>query len=198
MSAEVVMLIILAFLFVFGGLIRKLAERFSEQVDVEEGARADQEASPGEIREFLRSLEVARKPRVQHDVRPLREGPDEVLAVAEAVEVAPAEERAVMPRPWSPAPQRQEPVRRPPREMPSARQPRRAAPRETREAPPSPAKPAERRRAVEVPPEAVKAAAVTPLALRGFGLKRAVVWSEILGRPVGLRRTRRRPPAKGR
>ena len=39
-----------------------------------------------------------------------------------------------------------------------------------------------------VQPVFTGAAAVTPLVLKGFGLKQAVVWSEVLGPPVSMRR----------
>ncbi len=89
-----------------------------------------------------------------------------------------------------PAQQRRPAVARPveePTPPPRARR-RRAKPKARKKAEQAP-KPAK----AKVPTVAKKAAAVTPLALRGFGLKQAVVWSEILGPPVSLRGGSGRP-----
>ena len=171
------------------------------------------EATPDEVRDFLRSLSggpagrpvgqpAAGQQRVAPGQQRMAAGPAPAAGVQDVLDGAALQQAPPRPEPapfpWDehpPAVQAAQPAqrRRPAGPPPVQEQP---APRvRRRKAKPAAKKPKRARKAVkaEVPPVAKKAAAVTPLALRRFGLKQAVVWAEILGPPVSLRR--RQEPA---
>ena len=119
----------------------------------------------------------------------------DVLDVVEPVRPAePEAARAAMRPVWAEAPPAV-----PPAPQPAVRPRARRRPRDEEARPAG--KPEGRRRAErpqkteaydEAATEVVKAAAVTPLVLRSIDLKQAIVWAEILGSPVSMRRSRRR------
>ena len=196
MTADTIIVVIVVLLFVISGL-KKLWQRLEEEAAAGPAARPEFEATSDEIKEFLQGLQAAQPARVQHEAPPLRGGADGILTVLDVAEprpAAPAERREVPLPPSRVSAETPTAVRRPAARAQPARRPRRRPGRRPREAPPSAG--ADDAWEAKVPARALKAAAVTPLALRGFGLKQAVVWSEVLGRPVGLRRSRRRPPAE--
>ncbi|MHC4592051.1 MAG: hypothetical protein ACYS8L_05065 [Planctomycetota bacterium] len=199
---------------VLGRGLKRLMERAAEQTDARQGRGGAYEATPEEVRTFLRSLEAARQPQVRADAQAPAAAPHTTLGVLEAAELvvpqrAPVRQRARLPAQQVP----QAPVR--PVEVPREREgrpARRPAVRrvarmeravstrgrrpERQAAAPARAVRAQKARPAKAPAEALKAAAVTPLALRGLSLRQAVVWSEILGAPISLRRLRRRTPPR--
>ncbi len=201
----IIVIIVVLFL-LFGGALKRVLQRVTQQMEEDRASSPDYEASPEQVKEFLGSLETGGQPQVRADVqaaaaRPEREpaGRDLLWSLEKPTETGLAEVLGTRVRPtvppqrttvspfWggaetiaaAPRPREKPAVPRPPRREPTE------ASRRIRVAEAEPVKP---------PHEARKAAAVTPLALHGLGLKQAVVWSEILGRPVSLRRMRRRSP----
>lgn len=191
MRADTIIFIIIMFVFILGAVMRKLREVIGEQLDTEEGAQADDEAPPEQIKRFLESLGVARPPQAGVDVQAAG-APQRGAVAAEAAEPFVARPEQAQ-QPFRGAVEGPAAVRVPPREPELKRERRRKV-----EEPSRRIEAAERKPPREVIAEARKAVAVTPLALRKWDLKQAVAWSEILGRPVGLRRTRRRPPPEER
>ena len=143
------------------------------------------EAAPEEIQEFLRSLSTA----AQRKAEGVRAQPEA------AVQPRPAQ--AALPRPtdtafWEAKPTRQPtPVVAVPTPRPKRSKPRRKSqPTARRKSPPPEVLAA--REPVAVPkPTSSRGAPI--LALRGTDLRRAIVWSEVLGPPMSLRRNRRLP-----
>jgi len=176
--------IIIVLVLVFSSAIKRLLERMQEQMGSEVDAPEGFEASPEEIRDFLASLQSGHQRRAQAGPAMSRV-PDDVLPMSPEVRPrlmrGPAEEELLLPmqEPMQ-AEDRPAGVVAPPRveeqaERRATRPTRRRRPRRT-----------ERKKPV-VATEVQKAAAVTPLALRGMDLRKAIVWSEILGKPVSLR-----------
>ncbi len=188
MGLDTVLFIIFVIVVFFGGIVKRLLDSLAGQPEARERRRVDYEATQEQIRQFLEGLQPPQEARVADEETP---------AVARLLDAeAEPELRGPVVRPSSAG----RPVlRRSPREgrqTPSpAREPRvsprRRAPRGRAEAPSAPQ--AGKGEQPGLPPQALKAAAVTPLAFRGMDLKRAVLWSEILGPPVSARRGRRRP-----
>lgn len=184
MGTDTIIFLIFVLVFVFGGAIKKFIERLNEQGQAGRRPRADFEATPDELAEFLRGLSAARRPAARAEARPA--APDRFWEALPAEPEPETLRTALMAAPAATAP---------------AARPRPAEPRRRRRPAASRrARPAESGRptAEAVPAEAAKAAAAFPLALRGMGLRNAVVWSEVLGPPVALRQRRgRRPAARG-
>jgi len=181
---------IIVVLFVVLGLIKRALEHVSGQEEGRAGASRGYEATPDEVREFLESLRTAHRP-AQAEAQPMQEeaGPVRVALPQEQAQVLPPVGGDVLERPFT-VPD-VEPWRSPP-----ATRRRRRAPAERTEA---------RRRPVaapkpEQPPGLPVAAAglVPPLALKRMSLRDAIVWSEILGKPVSLRARRPGPPERRR
>ncbi|MHC5034488.1 MAG: hypothetical protein ACYTFZ_05590 [Planctomycetota bacterium] len=194
---------------VLGRGLKRLMERVAEQADTRQGRGEAYEATPEEVSAFLRSLEVARRPTVRADAQAPAAAAPTALGVLEAAELvvpqqAPRRQRAPLPPQQVPqVPARPAGVPREregrPAQRPSVRRvprPERAASARRRRPERRTEAPAPAARAPKAPAEALKAAAVTPLALRGLSLRQAVVWSEILGAPISLRRLRRRTPPR--
>ncbi len=217
MTIRTIILIMIFGSMVVRAILKKLTEAQAEQPRGQGQGETVYEASPDEVRDFLRSLSGAPGPRPgaaaqPGEVAPRAVGEPERMAVGrgpaldalDVFEVAPVRQAPQRPEralfPWD-----EHPPERPVAEPAQPRRP--AVPRPVEEATPPPrvrrrrAKPKARKKAEQapkpakarVPAVAKKAAAVTPLALRGFGLKQAVVWSEILGPPVSRRHGRGRP-----
>ncbi|MHC4788515.1 MAG: hypothetical protein ACYS8K_04830 [Planctomycetota bacterium] len=190
MSVDTIIFIVVVILFVFGGALKKLLERVAQQVQADrEGGEAFQ-ASPEEIEKFLRGLGVRGEPPAPEGHPPAAAEPQRAFGPAEAAEPPPAQLRQAR-QPPAPAgrraPARRLAVPRPRRQAePEAEDLRaRLTAAERVGRPPAPAP----------PPVAVPSGARPP---RGADLRQAVIWAEILGTPVGLRRLRRRPPAQSK
>jgi len=177
MGVDTILFIIFIVVVLFGGAVKKLLDKLQEQLAAQGRDRVDYEASPEQVMEFLEGLRTAQRPRVGGQEAPAGEGLREARA------------RAELPRPIVLPPQLERQAPSPP---PAPRVAPRKRPRRRAEAPSPTA--ARRKKEPALPPQARKAAAVTPLALRGTDLRQAVVWSEILGPPVSMRRSRTRPP----
>jgi hypothetical protein len=173
--------IIVILLFVIGRALKSAKDatgRQGEAVPDDEGFQA----TPDEIQDFLRSLNAAAQRRgAGVNVAPevgerARLTPPQATQPAFWEGVAP-----VQPMPVVETPRPQRPRRaQAPRKAPARRK---APPREVLVATP-PAAPA---------PQKQQGTAAHRLALRGTDLRRAVVWSEVLGPPVSCRRARRLP-----
>jgi hypothetical protein len=171
--------------FVIGRVIKSIKGAAEQQA----AAGADEEgfeAAPEEIQEFLRSLTTAAQRRAAG-----AEGPPAVAVRREPRPVRAARQRAAQAPFWTPPP----PVQPKPAARPTAKpQPSRAS-RKKRVAPRKspPREVLAARPPAQTAPKPRRGGKAPILALRGTDLKRAVVWSEILGPPVSLRRTRRLP-----
>jgi len=195
---------LLIFLIVVGGsVLRKILEHLSQQVRTMPPEEEEYEATPEEIREFLRSLEgrqaagaepgAAPQPRPELEALP----PKGRLLVDAQAPAAPAElEPRLEPLRPAAAPVRPEtgfPAPAPARAR--ARPARRAAPARARRRPeretPLP-RPLEQALAPakQPAPEAPRRRGASVQDLRGWDLRQAVIWSEILGPPLSMRRRR--------
>ncbi len=177
MGLDTILFIIFIVVVLFGGAVKKLLDRLQEQVAAQGRDRVDYEASPEQVMEFLEGLRTEQQPQVGGQEAPVGEGLREARA------------RPELPRPIVASPQLE---RQAPSPLPLPRVAPRKRPRRRAEAPSAAG--ARRKKEPALPPQAQKAAAVTPLALRGTDLRQAVIWSEILGPPVSVRRSRLRPP----
>jgi len=210
-TSTIISLIVVAVFLLMGGGLKKVKEALSEQEAPQQKPRTDYEASPEEIKEFLRGLTAAQRQEVPPPAGPAAAREQALAPARQAVDLGeplatPLPATAVAP----PGPVREGPVRvsapRPPRSAaPAPRRPGSKAPVASSElhgprerllarlkdalqqAPVAPSGPPKDRRA---PPAAVQAAAGMPVALRSLSLKQAVIWSEVLGAPVGIRRRR--------
>jgi hypothetical protein len=140
------------------------------------------------IQQFMQSLEAARQPEQPPAPKPaVPEQPEarSLLIPEEALPAVPFVE-----------PHAAEPITAPPRaerhERPRPPKRRRAR-RRSRDARGGLAEQAPQ----EAPAQAEKEAGALPVTLRGRGLRQAIVWSEVLGRPVSMR-ARRGPGSAGR
>lgn len=173
--------IIVVLLLVIGGVVKRLAERLGTTRERDEHPRPDYEASPQEIRAFLESLGMPKRAQAQPpaSVQQLgpREGPSVLLAepLRAEPEAAQVSLRSVG---TLYSPELLVPVPAP------AKAPPQRARRAKRAAAPAPAP----KLAQPVPAAQVaKRPAVPMLALDRSRLRQAVIWSEVLGRPVSLR-----------
>ncbi len=181
---EAVVPLIVVLFFILGGLKKALEAAGQAQQRAKGRAGGDFEASPEEVQEFLRGLEAAHgKPAAEPpEDRPGRQAAE---PVRERKRPQPLWEAAGEAEPATSVSARQATIAR-------ARRARRARPREDRKS--IVPKPAAETADQSVPAEA----AVAPAALKKFGLRQAVVWSEILGPPVSRRRVPgHRPPGLG-
>lgn len=176
--------------FVIGRAIKKSVEGAAAQqkAETEDETYA---ASPEEVREFLRGLGPRPAPRVQAPAAGGAGIVRDVLAALGGESVAAAERpRIARPAPWEAEKSRPAATRAPAR---SPRRPRRPR-REEQPRPPTAERPPSRRpEAPPVIPGRPGGRGGTPLrfALRGRDLRKAIVWAEVLGPPVSLRRSRR-------
>jgi hypothetical protein len=216
------LVLVVVFLLVSGG-VKKLREMMEQQGEQQrQRPRADYEASPDEIREFIGRLSAAGMPQEQAAPPVPREGPAGARIAVEATEpeVIPFPSLREPPRPVTgavPLPAldgprlRPVPVARPlpaqgaPRpsaaraRRPRTQQPRRAAAAGVRprapaaEGPKAPAVAPARQSPQRAPAVVPKPSPGLPPLSGSLSLKQAVIWSEILGSPVSLRRSRRGP-----
>ena len=175
----VVFFIIMLFVF-FGRVLPKLLEQAGKQQarpPRPPGGRADFRATPDEVLDFLRGLEAKRPPQPEPKVAA-------ELPVPEEGPVAPGLVSMGLPLAADRMRESEEPVAVAP-----TRRKRRRPTRRRAAVPPAPLR--------EAPTQAPEAAALKFTMLRGAGLKQAVIWSEILGPPVSMRRGRvHRHPAR--
>lgn len=195
----IISVIVIVVLVLIGGGLKKFKDVLGEEVPAEQKPRADYEASPEEIREFLRGMSAARPPEVAPSARPEAALEQAPAPVREAVDLGeplatPLPATAVAP----PGPVREGRARvaqpRPPRQVSTARAPRKSKVGALQQAP---AAPPELPKGHKVPPAAVKAAAGMPVAFGSLSLKQAVIWSEVLGAPLGVRRRRQAARRQG-
>jgi len=168
-------------------VIRRLLKGAREGAKRQGGARAEKgfEAAPEEIQAFLRSLTAAKQQRAA--------GVQERPAVAAGQRPAQASApRAAEPTFWKGKPVRQPMPVVTPRPQPRTKRTkaRKQKPVQRRKSPPREVLAA---REPAAAPKPTHGRAAPVLGLRGTDLKRAVVWSEVLGPPVSLRRNRRLP-----
>jgi len=175
---EFAILILIGFIVLVNAIIRKLAQSMARQQRAA-GEGAQYEATPEQVRKFLQEIAGGARPAQAPPAARPAAGPVQPPVVPPIVPVEPEGQPAVPPaaRVSPPSP----PPRRPTRRRRDRRRPRPAQP------------------ALPVQEEVAAAARRAPVAtgLRGFDLKQAVVWSEILGRPVSMRRhIGHRPPTR--
>jgi len=178
-GGDAIILIIFVIIFVISGL-KRLLQMLAEQAEGERAQRPDVEATPTEIEEFLRGLQAARRQQPQARARQVaapRAGRIAARAPAEAPPAAPFWQEG--------GPGAREPV---PQVRPTRVQ-RRPEPKE-----PAPGPTPARERAEAAPAAAATPVAVTPAGLKRISLKDAIVWSEILGPPLSMRRGGGRRP----
>ena len=200
--------IIVILVFIGIGILRKLMEYASRQAGEEGGPAEDYETPPDEVRRFLEEIRSARQPMAPvpaAQAEPRAPTPMEQLFGSFARAQEPGEPVVIELEPALEAVQVEEPPAQAPR-MGAPEQPRAAivpvpTPRKPRRKParrkkrPS-RKPVTARREPEpAKPEAKKPADIKALKTGRLTLRQAVIWSEILGTPVGLRRYKgHRPP----
>lgn len=199
---DVVVPIVIVLLFLLSGL-KKILEAAQEQGGEGSGGRGEYEASASEVQDFLRGLEQAQKQqgeqRVQADLQERAGGPRRAAGGAVTPEQAGIPDQGST---FWQEPSREE-AETAEREAEQARQRaekrRRAA--EERLARARKQAERERRKRQGAGPEAAmesaeggegqKVPTVTAQGLKRIDLKQAVIWSEILGPPVGRRGPRR-------
>ena len=201
MDWDFVIFLVVAAVVLLGRLLKKATEAAGRDAARMGRQPPGYRASPQEIKEFLHNLQRGRQPAAQVPA-PSAQAPGELVVpiemlepsalVLEAEPVAAA--RPVVAgldiAPVLEVPAEARPVARVRRRKPSGRATARPKPA------PVAATPVQAPKEGPVPAAAAAAAAVAaagmPVALRRLGLREAVVWSEILGPPLGLRRLRGR------
>lgn len=201
MDWDFVIFLVVAAVVLLGRLLKKATEAAGRDAARTRGQPPDYRASAQEIKEFLRNLQRGRQPAAQVP-SPAAQAPGELVVPIEMLEpsalVLEAEPVAAA-RPAAAGLDIAPVLEVPAEARPVARVRRRKPPDRARARPkPAPvaATPVQAPKEGPVPAAAAAAAAVAaagmPVALRRLGLREAVVWSEILGPPLGLRRLRGR------
>jgi len=177
--------IIIFLIIIFSSGIKKVLQLLAKQMAAQEGQPRGEEATPDQIREFLERIQgVERRP--QQPARPPERARAEAEPVAAweaefapfAVEVQQEPARELPPQPEVQVPPQISTRKRP---RPKKRVARTRRPEPTARA--------------QEPKETTPAAPSRPSAIKDWDLKQAVIWSEILGRPVSRRRhLGHRPP----
>ena len=69
MGADGIIVIIVVLFLLFGGALKRVLERVTQQMAEDQASQPDYEASPEQVKEFLGSLEAAGPPQVRADVQ---------------------------------------------------------------------------------------------------------------------------------
>ncbi len=196
MGPQIIPIIIILF-FVFGGAIKRMLEQLQQQAGGGGEDEGGYEATADEIRRFLersrspRAMEgeqpvppaEVRPPRAAAGPQPARPGMGDAGSLIEQLFMGPSAEEARLT-------ERLEERRREAAMQERARREEEAKREKARRA-------EARREAARREERARQAAAAETVAKGGdFDLKRAVIWAEILGRPVSLRDRRGGPPVR--
>jgi hypothetical protein len=198
---DFVVFLVVAAVVLLGRLLKKATEAGGRDAARTRGQPPDYRASAQEIKEFLRNLQRGRQPAAQVPA-PAAQAPGELVVPIEMLEpsapVLETQPVAVV-RPAAAGLDIAPVLEVPAEARPVARVRRRKPPDRARARPkraPVAATPVQAPKEGPVPAAAAAAAAVAaagmPVALRRLGLREAVVWSEVLGPPLGLRRLRGR------
>ena len=172
--------IVIFFIIIFAGGIKKLLQILAKQMAPPEGQPRSIEAAPDQIREFLDRMQGVRRPPEAPVQPPQRAQAAEELAPGwEPGEFVPLAVEVEEELPERPA---LEPAQPQALEPPPVLTRKRARPKKPRKRRPERVAPAPQ--AKEAPP----AAPPGPKGIKEWDLKQAVIWSEILGRPVSRRR----------
>jgi len=200
---DLIIFIIIGAIVLLGRLLKKLGEAGGREARRPPGQVRvpGYEAPPEEIREFLRNLQGARRVEAHAARPPVAQSPaklprpvEELEPQAAALEAGLPTEPAPAETTWEPERILERPVETPPVARVRRRRAKPAAKAVVRPAAPPAVQPLREEKAPATPAAPLTAAAGMPVALRRLGLREAVVWSELLGLPVGLRRLRRQPP----
>jgi len=174
--------IIIFLIIIFSSGIKKVLQLLAKKIAAQDGQPRGEEATPDRIREFLERMQGVERQPQQPVPQPGRARAEaEPAAAWEAGEFAPfAVEVQQEPARELPAQPLQPEVQVPPQIFTRKRpRPKKRVARTRRPEPTA--------RAQE-PKETTPAAPSRPRAIKDWDLKQAVIWSEILGRPVSRRR----------